>query len=111
MKCLKIDDKWLRLILEGQKTWEIRRQPTNFRGRIALGNTKTKNYEGYATIIDCKKYTVENLKKFGNNQWANDFIEEYADSGENLFAYMLLDISLEPNPKPYSYSTGFWCHT
>jgi hypothetical protein len=62
MKCLKIDDKGLKLILAGKKTWEIKNTPTNYRGKIALGNTKTKNYEGYATIIDCKEFTVKDLK-------------------------------------------------
>jgi len=66
MKCLKIDDKWIKLILAGKKTWEIRRTPTKFRGRIALGNTRTKKYEGYATIIECREYPVEDLKKFGD---------------------------------------------
>lgn len=54
MKCLKIDDKWLQLILAGKKTWEIRRTRTNMRGRIALGNTKSKKFEGYANITDCR---------------------------------------------------------
>ena len=74
MKCLKIDDKWLKLILAGEKTGDIRRTQTNFRGRIALGNTKIKNYEGYATIIDCKEFSVKDLKKFGEKHQANEFI-------------------------------------
>jgi hypothetical protein len=111
LKCLKIDDKWLQLILAGKKTWEIRRIRTNFRGRIALGNTRTKNYEGYATIVDCLEYTLEDLKKFGDKHQANEFVEAYAGERETLFAWVLSDISGEPNPKPYSYSTGSWCTT
>jgi hypothetical protein len=87
MKCLKVDYKWLRLILEGKKTWEIRRTNTNYRGRIALGNTKTKNYERYAILIDCKEYTTK------------------------TFAWVLSDVMVESNPKPYSYTTGSWCMT
>lgn len=64
MKCLKIEDKWLKLILAGKKTWEIRRTPTNYKGRIALGNTTTKNYEGDATITDCREYPV---REFDDN--------------------------------------------
>lgn len=67
MKCLKIGEKWIKLILAGKKTWEIRCTTTNLRERIALGNTKTKNYEGYATITDCLELSVEDLKKFGIN--------------------------------------------
>jgi hypothetical protein len=111
LKCLKIEDKWLRLILEGKKTWEIRRKPTNFRGRIALGNTKTKKYEGYANITDCMEFIVKDLKKFGDNDQANEFIDGYAGKRETLFAWVLSDVSVEPNPKPYSYSTGSCCKT
>jgi hypothetical protein len=108
---LKIDDKWLKLILAGRKTWEIRRTPTNFRGRVALGNTKSKNCEGYATITDCKEFSVRDLKKFGDKHQVNEFINGYAGDRETLFAWVLLDVSSEPNPRPYSYSTGSWCKT
>lgn len=103
MKCLKIDDKWLKLILAGKKTWEIRRTQTNFRGRMALGNTKSKTYEGYANITDCIELSVKDLKKFGDKHQANEFIEKYADKRETLFAWVLSDIVIETNPKPYSH--------
>ena len=109
MKCLKIDDKWLQLILSGEKTWEIRRTQTNFRGRIALGNTKSKNYEGYANITDCKELSVKDLKKFGDKHQANEFLDGYAGERETLFAWVLEDIKVESNPTPYSYSAGSWC--
>jgi hypothetical protein len=81
------------------------------RGRVALGNTKTKKHEGYATIIDCKELTVKDLKKFGDKHQANEFIAGYAGERETLFAWVLSDVSVEPNPKPYSFSTGSWCKT
>lgn len=111
MKCLKIDDKWLKLIFTGKKTWEIRRTNTNARERIALGNTKTKNYEGYATIRDYIEFSIEELKKFGDKHQTNEFIDKYADKRKTLFAWVLSDVAFEPNPKPYSYSTGSWCKT
>lgn len=97
--------------LAGKKTWEIRRTQTNFRGRIALGNPKTKKHEGYATIIDCKEFRVKDLKKFGDKHQANEFLDEYAGDRETLFAWVLSDVWVEPEPKPYSYSTGSWCKT
>jgi len=111
MKCLKIDDKGLQLILAGKKTWEIRLRDTNVRGRIALGNTQSKKYEGYAKISDCKEFTIKDLKKFENKHQASEFIERYASERETLFAWVLSDIGIETNPKPYSYSTGSWCKT
>ncbi|MGA3110905.1 MAG: ASCH domain-containing protein [Candidatus Bathyarchaeia archaeon] len=111
MKCLKIDDKWLQLILAGKKTWEVRRTSTNCRERIALGNTKSKNYEGYATIAECRELSIDDLKKFGDKYRANEFIEGYAGERETLYAWGFSDITVEPKPKPYSYSTGSWCQT
>lgn len=87
MKCLKIDDKWLRLILAGHKTWEIRRTKTNYRGRIALGNTESKKFEGYVSIRDCQEFSVKDLKKFGDKHQANEFIEKYTGNRETLFAW------------------------
>jgi len=97
--------------LAGKKTWEIRRTPTNYRGRIALGNTKSKKFEGYASIRDCQEFSVKDLKKFGDKHQANEFIEKYAGNRETLFAWVLSDVSVEANPKPYSFSTGSWCKT
>ena len=111
VKCLKINDRWLRLILEGKKVWELRRTNTNFRGRIALENTKTKNYEGYATIVNSGELTIEELKKHNDKHQANDFIDDYARGRDTLFAWALKDVEIEPIPKPYSYSTGSWCKT
>jgi hypothetical protein len=111
MKCLKIDDEWLKLILSGKKTWEIRRTNTSFRGRIALGNTKSKKREGYATIIDSIEMPVQELKKHGDKHQANCFLDGYANGRKTLFAWVLKDIKTEPNPKPYSFSTGSWCKT
>jgi ASCH domain len=99
------------LILAGKKTWEIRRTRTNTREWIALGNTNSKNYEGYATIIDCKELNVKDLKKFGDKHQANEFLDRYAGERETLFAWVLPDITVEPSSKPYSYSTGSWCKT
>ena len=81
------------------------------RGRAALGNTKSKNYEGYANLTDCKEYNVKDLKKFGDKHQANEFIDQYAGEKKALFAWVLSDISVEPKPKLYSYSTGSWCNT
>lgn len=111
MKCLKINEKWLRLILRGEKVWELRRTNTNFRGRVALGNTKTKKCEGYATIVNSIEMSIDELKKHNDKHQANDFIDKYAGDRKSLFAWVLTDVEVEPDPKSYSYSTGSWCKT
>ena len=94
-----------------QKKWEIRRTNTKIRERIAVGNTKTKNYEEYATIIDSIEMTVQELKKHNEKHQANAFIDKYAQGRKTLFVWILQDVKVEANPKPYSFSTGSWCKT
>lgn len=77
-RCLKIDDKWVNLILSGIKTWEIKRTNTKIRERIALGNTRTMCYVGYATLSDSIEMSIAELKKYHDKHQANDFIDEYA---------------------------------
>jgi hypothetical protein len=110
MHCLKIEDKWVNLIMNGKKTWEIRRTNTKIRERIALGNTKTKCCVGYATIVDSIEMSLVELKKHNNKHQANGFLDEYAKGKKFLFTWILNDIKLEVKPKPYSYSTGSWCN-
>lgn len=109
MRCLKNEDKWVKLILSGKKTWEIRRTNTKIRERIALGSTKTKCYVGYATLVDSFEMAVQELQQHNDKHRANDFLAQYAKGRKNLFVWLLKDIESEPEPKPYSYSTGSWC--
>jgi len=109
IRCLKIDEKWVNLILNGSKTWEIRRGNTTIREKIALGNKEIKRVVGYAKIVNSIERTVEDLKKHNDKHQANDFLDKYAKGRKTLFAWVLEDIEIELNPKPYSYSTGSWC--
>ena len=109
MLCLKIDDKWVNLILNGNKSWEIRRRNTKIRERIALGNTKIKCCVGYARIVDSIEMTVEELKKYNDKHQANGFLDNYARGRKILFAWVLEEVEVEAKPESYSHSTGSWC--
>jgi hypothetical protein len=109
IRCLKIKDEWINLILNGKKTWEIRTQNTLIRERIGLGNTKTKLVAGYVTIVDSIEMPIEQLKKYNDKHQANDFLDSYAKKSKTLWAWKLTNIEVEPKSIPYSYSTGSWC--
>jgi len=109
MRVLKIDDLWLNLILNGSKTWELRRQNTKIREKIALGNLKKKCIVGYATIVDSFEITIEELKKHNDRHRANDFLDTYGQGRKSLFVWVLANVEVEQHPKPYSFSTGSWC--
>jgi hypothetical protein len=104
-------DEYVNLVLSGKKIWEIRKRNTNIRERIALGNTKTKCYVGYATLADSVEMTVAELLTYNGKHHANDFLKRYAKGRETLFRWVLKDVTVEPNPKPYTYSTGSWSKT
>ena len=53
MKGLIIRSPWIDLILQGEKTWEIRGANTHIRGRIALIKSGTGQVYGIAELVDC----------------------------------------------------------
>lgn len=53
MKALIIRSKWLDLILEGKKTWELRTNQTKIRGRIALIRAGSGVVEATAELVEC----------------------------------------------------------
>jgi len=69
--------------------------------RIALGNTKSKKIEGYATITEIKKMTVPEMKKHIDKHYANDFIDKRWKDREWLYALVLSDVKPNPKQEPY----------
>lgn len=53
MKGLIIKEPWIDLILNGEKTWEIRGSRTKLRGEIALIKSKSGKVFGTVEIADC----------------------------------------------------------
>ncbi len=53
MKGLIVRSPWIDLILQGEKTWEIRGVNTNTRGRIALIKSGTGQVYGTVELVDC----------------------------------------------------------
>lgn len=50
MKGLIVDEPWISLILAGKKDWEMRSQPTQVRGPVALIRKGTGQVVGTANI-------------------------------------------------------------
>ena len=62
MKNLIIHEKWLNLIMLGEKVWEIRSQDTKFRGEIGLGY-RGHRY-GTSLLVDVKRMSLEELEQY-----------------------------------------------
>jgi hypothetical protein len=105
--CLLIKDKYIKLILSGKKIWEVRTQELFKIGEsVALGNTKSKKIEGYATISEIRKMTVPEMKKHNDKHYANDFIDKRWKDREWLYALVLSDVKPNPKQEPYPPSHG-----
>jgi hypothetical protein len=55
MKALIIDEPWISAILNGDKTWEMRKKNCNIRGHIALIRKGSGQVVGTANIIDSRQ--------------------------------------------------------
>src|SRR5205823_5128218 len=53
-KALVVDEPWISLILEGRKTWEMRKTRCNHRGPIALIRKGSGMVVGTANVVDCR---------------------------------------------------------
>jgi hypothetical protein len=105
--CLLIHDKYIRLILDGKKVWEVRTQQLFEVGdRIALGNTASKLIEGYATVSDIKKMSVAEMKKHNDKHLANDFIGKRWKDRPCLYAFVLTDVKSSSEGLAYPRSNG-----
>lgn len=63
MDGLIIKEKWLRLILSGLKSWEIRGSRTNKRGTIYLIQSGSSHIMGQVDIVDCIELTKERYEE------------------------------------------------
>jgi hypothetical protein len=52
LKALIIDEPWIRLILAGSKTWEMRKTGCSHRGPIALIRKGSRQVVGTADVVD-----------------------------------------------------------
>jgi hypothetical protein len=78
---------------------------------VIAADSDSKNLRNIiiTSIVNSIEMTIAELQKHNGEHQANDFIDKYANGRESLFAWLLETIEVEPNPKPYSYSTGSWC--
>ncbi|MCW3998925.1 MAG: ASCH domain-containing protein [Candidatus Bathyarchaeota archaeon] len=102
--CLIIKKKYLNLILDGLKVWEIRTKPLFQEGdRIALGYGGV--VLGYATVSEIKKKTVLQMKRYNNKHLANDFIEQRWRDKPYLYALVLTKV--EPSSDRLTYPRSY----
>lgn len=103
MKALIIKSPWLKLILDGQKTWEIRSRRTNVRGKIALIQSGTGLVYGEAVLTDCIELTRDMLESNYDRHRISDLsIVTY----NHPCAWVLSDAKKYDKPIPYNHPQG-----
>lgn len=104
---LIIDEPWIDYILRGEKTWEMRAQPTHKRGRIGLIRKGSGTIVGEATVVDClaplsRAQMLENIHK-------HRIPKEMIVSGQVekwRYPWVLADVERYETPIPYAHPNG-----
>jgi len=108
MRGLKIQGRWVKLILDGQKTMEVRGQKYKVVGqRIALGNSDTKKVEGYATVEKVIEISYFDVPKYHSQHHATGWLMSQWWKG-SFYGYVLKDVKKEPSPFLYRKSPSIW---
>jgi len=106
MTGLVIKSPWIDLILQGQKTWEIRGKNTAQRGRIALIKSKSGCILGRCRLVDCVgPLSLEQLRETTEKHHIplNGLTElPY----EKTYAWVLAEPTLLAKPIPYKHPSG-----
>ena len=107
MKALIIDEPWISMILEGRKTWELRKSNTRILERIGLIRKGSGTVVGEATLIAVHgPLTVTELVSHKRRHGASKAgLSSYA-AGKCLFAWEFADVTRIKPPRPYAHPQG-----
>jgi hypothetical protein len=105
---LIIREPWLSLILNGQKTWEIRGSNTSRRGRIGLIRSRSLAVIGECVVVDSiGPLHLNDLMSSGEKHLMSQ--ESLIQSGipyNKTFAWVLADPVFYDQPRPYKHNSG-----
>lgn len=106
MKGLIIKPKWAELILNGEKTLEIRGSRTNTRGRIGIIKSGSKKVYGTAELNDCIKLTEDNYDTLRDFHKLDISYEELLEIYKNPQAWVLSKAEKYEVPVDYEHKRG-----
>ena len=106
-RALKLDHRWLQLLLDGSKTWEIRSSNTKWRGRVALASTETKLLHGDVEFVDSTPLSREDFAANVPQHRVQDpettaKVHKY----KRIFAWRIARPRTYVNPAPFPNPTG-----
>ena len=102
-KGLIIKEPWVSLIVEGKKTWELRKTKTSIRGKIAL--LQGGYIRGYANLVDCiGPIPLERLREASHLHQVP--IERFTEGYSYKYAWKLINVESVDPPEKYDHPRG-----
>ena len=104
---LLIRPRWIDLILQGEKTWEMRSQPTRVRGTIGLIRQGSGLVVGTARLTDSlPALTRDDYMQYREmHAIPEDMLDEVL-ANRRVFPWVLTDLRRLPEPVPYRHGSG-----
>jgi hypothetical protein len=100
-----IKEKWLSLILSGQKTMEVKSQYKPLKGQtIALGYSSL--VRGYAKVRDIETIPYNDIPKYQHLHLATAWLMNHYKGKKEVYGYVLEDAMMENKQVPYPRSYG-----
>ena len=106
MKGLKIKKKWLKLILSGDKTWEIRGTNSKIRGNIGLVQCGSSMVYGEAFMVGAIPLTKESFINNRDKHHVNISWEELIEIYKTPYAWIIEDVRAYEEPKKFKNLQG-----
>ncbi len=105
MRGLIVREPWASLIVDGKKTWEVRRTRTKHRGPVAI--ISGGKIIGIVDIVDVIELPVKEMAAFVEKHYADPtIILSYGADRETLFAWVLKNPQRLRTPIPIDIPVG-----
>jgi hypothetical protein len=103
MKCLSIKQPWANMIVDGQKTIELRSWSTPYRGQLLIHSSKRPNIEpagcilAVCDLVDCRPMVPGDEEASGGCPWQPE-----------TWSWVLRDVQRIDPPIPARGRLGLW---
>jgi hypothetical protein len=106
-RTLLIREPWVSMIIDGHKTWELRRSSTTVRGTVGLSPSGSGVIGGRAELVAAHgPITASELREHRDKHRVDDeFLDSYA-AGKPLHAWEFQNAHRFQSPAPYEHPQG-----
>ncbi len=105
MKGLLVKSPWIDLILQGEKSWEIRGSNTKIRGRVGLIKSGSGMVVGTVNIVDSQELTLSDYQQSSARHGVKNE-DSLQLPYKKTYAWVLEAPVLYQTPVPYKHPMG-----